>query len=257
MRRSPPVRSAIAPILGLALIGGGCSLLDTLTQATPSLSIQEFTASPEILEPGGESVVTWTVTGADLVEIDHGVGPVRGEGTLRVRPAETTTYTLVAIAGANQATASIQVVVAGADPTPTPEPTPEASPTPTPTPEPASCGTLTSAPGGCALLVTRHQPLPEGQCLELNEVAVDTACPVNDGSRRVISFTVTASTPHAFLRWRQASGSADALLPSEGFVAGDDVSTVLLNDTVREPSLSIELLDPGDQRLLSFTLRHR
>jgi hypothetical protein len=256
MHRPDPGRPALAGVLALGLVGAGCGLLDTLTEPS-SLTIQEFSASPELLATGGESVITWSVAGADLVEIDNGVGPVRGEGTLRVRPQATTTYTLVAIAGSSQAASSIRVVVeaAGSDPTPTPGPTP--TPTPSPTPEPTSCGAPTGAPGNCALLVTRHGSLPDGQCLELNEVAVDSACPVSDGTNRVLSFTLTASTPHAFLRWRQAQGNADGLLPSEGFVAGDGVSTVLLNDLVKTEALSIDLLDPDDERLLSFTLRHR
>lgn len=258
MRRVAAVCSRIAPLVGLALASAGCGLLDNLAEPT-SLTIQKFEASPEVVDPGGESVLTWSVAGADLVEIDHGVGPVRGDGTIRVRPEVSTTYTLVAVAGASQATASIRLVVegAGADPTPTPTPDPSPTPTPSPSPTPAACGGPTAAPSGCSLLVTSYGTLPEGQCLQLNEVAVDGACPVSDGTARVLSFTVTAATSHSFLRWRQAQGNGDALLPSEGFVAGGDTTTVLLNDTVRGPSVEIELLDPANNLMLRFELFHR
>jgi hypothetical protein len=244
----------------LALVCAGCGLVDSLTEPS-SLTIESFTAAPEQVAAGSQTLISWSVAGADLVEIDHGVGPVRADGSFLISPPVTTTYTLIAIAGASQATASVRVTVEGTSPTPTPEPTatpePTPTPTPTPTPEPLSCGSATQVPNSCALGVTRYVTLPAGQCLELNEVAVDSACPVADGSKRVLSFTVTARTGHSFLRWRQAAGSADGLLPSEGFVAGDDVTTVLLNDSVRGPSVSIDLFDPDDRRLLSFTLHHR
>ncbi|PAP76005.1 discoidin domain-containing protein [Rubrivirga marina] len=55
--------------------------------------LMSFTASPEGIEAGGESVLSWETSGAS-VSIDG--APVGPAGSLTVTPTETTTYTLVA-----------------------------------------------------------------------------------------------------------------------------------------------------------------
>jgi len=58
--------------------------------------ITSFTASPPSVYPGGESSLSWEVTGADTVSIDNGIGTVAAADSVIVSPAATTTYTLTA-----------------------------------------------------------------------------------------------------------------------------------------------------------------
>ena len=48
------------------------------------------------MNPGGSSNLTWNVSGANSVSIDHGIGVVNASGTMAVSPAESTTYTISA-----------------------------------------------------------------------------------------------------------------------------------------------------------------
>jgi hypothetical protein len=79
---------------------------------------------------------------------------------------------------------------------------------------------------------------------------------VGIGVVRSVRFDVTAHTARAGLRWRRAASNGDVLLPSEGEVASDGATSVVLNDTALDDRLAIEVVD-GGQVLLSFTLRHR
>jgi hypothetical protein len=72
--------------------------------------IASFAATLSTVGPGGSSLLSWSVSGADLLTIDQGVGSVTGS-TRVVTPATTTTYTLTAsnFAGAVTATATVTV----------------------------------------------------------------------------------------------------------------------------------------------------
>lgn len=61
-----------------------------------AVGINSFDASPEIIEPGGVSVLTWDVSDADNVTMEPGFGAVNSSGSMSVSPAETTTYKLIA-----------------------------------------------------------------------------------------------------------------------------------------------------------------
>ena len=55
-----------------------------------------FSSNPSAINPGGSSNLTWNVSGANSVSIDHGIGVVNASGTMAVSPAESTTYTISA-----------------------------------------------------------------------------------------------------------------------------------------------------------------
>ena len=79
--------------------------------------IVRFAASPLTIQPGGQSTLSWTTTGATTVAIS-GVGAVNANGSTTVSPAQTTTYILTAsTADGHSVTAPITVTVtAGAIP---------------------------------------------------------------------------------------------------------------------------------------------
>jgi hypothetical protein len=75
----------------------------------PLPEINSFTADPTSVPPGGSSTLSWSVSGADEVTIDHGIGSVGLTGTRTVSPATTTIYTLTASNEAGSSTATVQV----------------------------------------------------------------------------------------------------------------------------------------------------
>jgi peptidoglycan-associated lipoprotein len=77
--------------------------------AAPTVSI---TAEPSSIQRGQSSTLRWTVSGeATTISIDQSVGAVQANGSRRVFPTDSTTYTLTASGpgGSNTATATINV----------------------------------------------------------------------------------------------------------------------------------------------------
>src|SRR5205807_1553050 len=73
--------------------------------------IIRFEANPLTIQPGQQSTLSWTTTGATTVSIS-GVGAVTLNGSTTVTPAQTTTYTLTATsADGKSVTAPITVTV--------------------------------------------------------------------------------------------------------------------------------------------------
>ncbi len=72
-----------------------------------------LSASPANVAPGGQSTLTWNSQGATTLSIDNGVGTVTGAtGSVKVSPAQTTTYTITAAdAQGNTTTAAATVGV--------------------------------------------------------------------------------------------------------------------------------------------------
>jgi hypothetical protein len=70
-----------------------------------------ITASPETIEPGQSSTLTWNSTNADSASIDHGIGDVEPNGTRVVTPSETVTFTITVTGPGGNATASVTVTV--------------------------------------------------------------------------------------------------------------------------------------------------
>ena len=64
------------------------------------LQITSFSSSAQTISAGTSVTLNWTVTGASLVSIDNGVGPVSASSSKVVSPSQNTTYTLTASDGA-------------------------------------------------------------------------------------------------------------------------------------------------------------
>jgi len=73
-----------------------------------------FDVSEESISSGQSVNLIWMVTNADEITIDQGVGTVDSEGRRRVRPTETTTYTITAKGSGGTRTKSIEVTVESA-----------------------------------------------------------------------------------------------------------------------------------------------
>ncbi|MBN1856537.1 MAG: hypothetical protein JW846_06275 [Dehalococcoidia bacterium] len=73
--------------------------------------VTEFRASPSTVEPGETAILSWNVTGATSVSIDHGIGTVPASGSVVVTPDATVTYNLVATCGGSPVTSHVDVTV--------------------------------------------------------------------------------------------------------------------------------------------------
>jgi len=73
--------------------------------------INEFSASPTSVSAGGTSTLSWSVSNANTVNIQPGIGNVAASGSTTVAPSSTTTYTISAVSsnGSTNATTQIQV----------------------------------------------------------------------------------------------------------------------------------------------------
>jgi len=74
------------------------------------LIIHSFTASPPNITAGDSTTLNWSVTGADTLSIDQGIGMVTGT-SLTVSPATTTTYILTATNTAGSVSVPVTVTV--------------------------------------------------------------------------------------------------------------------------------------------------
>jgi len=73
--------------------------------------INSFVASLRSIRLGQNVTLSWSVSGAESVVIDHGVGAVSPSGSVVVSPSTTTTYVLTAAAAGAVATAGVTIEV--------------------------------------------------------------------------------------------------------------------------------------------------
>ena len=99
---------SLSLLLLLILIPGCITVQAPLGQP---LVIGTFNSSPSTINPGGTSILSWNVTGANSVSIDQGIGQVNAAGSRVVSPASTTVYTLSATNSAGTVTSSATIMV--------------------------------------------------------------------------------------------------------------------------------------------------
>ena len=119
--------ASVALVLGLTACPG------VIDGGGPAIS--SFTASPESIQAGESSTLTWTVDStATSLTITPGVGDVTGDTSATVTPDTTTEYTLTAVGDEGTTTDSVTVTVAtggggsGGSGGETPPPPPPGSP---------------------------------------------------------------------------------------------------------------------------------
>src|ERR1700686_2015964 len=86
----------------------------------PPQPTASLTASPDTIDKGQSSTLTWQTTNATDVSIDQGVGAVQPNGTKQVSPTDSTTYTLTAKGEGGTQTATARVTVNAPAPPPPP-----------------------------------------------------------------------------------------------------------------------------------------
>ena len=78
--------------------------------------IISFSASPPAITSGGTATLSWSVSNATSVTIDHGIGNVGLVGNAPVSPTTTTYYTLTATNAAGWSSATTALIVSAAPP---------------------------------------------------------------------------------------------------------------------------------------------
>jgi hypothetical protein len=118
-----------------------------------------------------------------------------------------------------------------------------------------TCGAPATSAGNCSVTIVRPTTMAAGECIEVNSVSVNQSCPVGFNTPRSLTFDVTAHTERTGLRWRRSVTSSDILSPSDGAIAKNGTTSVLLTDLVLDSAVTIEIVQ-GDTVLIAFTLRH-
>lgn len=77
----------------------------------PLPTVNYFNSSSDTLPPDALAILVWSVSGADSVSIDNGVGKVEAQGRCAVMPSASTTFVLTAANAAGSMTSIVTVEV--------------------------------------------------------------------------------------------------------------------------------------------------
>jgi hypothetical protein len=191
-----------ASLVVLALAASACN--NSTAPAPTAPVIASFTATPASVPAGSPSSLAWSVSGADSLSIDHGVGTVTG-ASIPVIPASTTTYRLSATNSVGTTTADVTVTVTLAPPanlTYSTNPAVYVGATPVP-------NNLPSSTGGAVASYAISPPLPmsldldpvtgilTGTPLELWPATDHTVTATNAAGSTTVVLRITVTAPAA------------------------------------------------------------
>jgi peptidoglycan-associated lipoprotein len=88
----------------------------------PTVSLQ---ANPTSINKGDSTTLSWTSTDATQLTIAPDVGAVNAQGSTKVTPSDSTTYTITASGPGGSADSSVRVTVAAPPPPPPPQAAPD------------------------------------------------------------------------------------------------------------------------------------
>jgi peptidoglycan-associated lipoprotein len=123
-------RASLVVVLAASVFTFGCNTKPKQVTAPPTAPpapsaaqpTVTLSASPTAVEKGDPSTLNWTSTDATQLTIAPDVGTVNAQGSTKVTPAASTTYTITASGPGGSANASARITVATAS-APTSEPT--------------------------------------------------------------------------------------------------------------------------------------
>jgi hypothetical protein len=115
------MRKTLVLLLALLLLVPACTWNPTTAPQVAFVpKIVQFDATPSVIKPGEVSYLRWSVTDADSVSINNGIGTVALSGQMPVSPGSTTFYTLTAKNLAGENSAGTQIIVQGTSESTTP-----------------------------------------------------------------------------------------------------------------------------------------
>jgi len=117
-------------VTGLVAVAftGGCKKKPVATTPPPAPAPAPAPAQPTVtlsadptsINKGDSSTLSWTSTNATQLTISPAVGTVSAEGSTKITPADSTTYTVTASGPGGSATATARVTVSAPPPPPAP-----------------------------------------------------------------------------------------------------------------------------------------
>jgi hypothetical protein len=122
-------------------------------------------------------------------------------------------------------------------------------------PTPVPCGKPPKDAPRCSVAVAYPDGLPTDRRVTLTDVVTDRDCPLELNTTVATTFEVDNPKPGRNLWWRRAEASFDVLYPSSGSINAVGKNRVSLSNLVLDETVTIDVLE-GDQRLMSFTLKH-
>jgi hypothetical protein len=122
-------------------------------------------------------------------------------------------------------------------------------------PTPVACGTSPAEAPRCSLAVAYPDDVGRDRRVTLTDLVSDRDCPSELNTTVGLTFEVDNPKAGRNLWWRRAESSFDVLYPSSGSIVAAGKSRVSLSNLVLDQTVTIEVLE-GDQRLMSFTLKH-
>src|SRR5215831_3750050 len=119
------LRAGVLALLSAAVLLSRCKKKVTPAPPTkteapaPARSTVTLQANPTTVNKGESSTRSWHSTDATQLSIDPGVGAVNAQGSTKVSPTDSTTYTITATGpgGSASATAAVSVNAPAAPPT--------------------------------------------------------------------------------------------------------------------------------------------
>lgn len=115
------MKITMALLLALFLLIPGCTCIpEEISELGLKPKINQFEATPSVINQGEVTYLRWSVSNADSVSIDNGIGSVALTGEIPVSPGSTIFYTLTARNFAGETAARTQIIVKG-EPTTQPE----------------------------------------------------------------------------------------------------------------------------------------
>jgi len=113
----PPPAIAAAPVMTPAPVTAAPVPIKKLApkkEAPQVPAIPLFQADPPSIEPGTSTRLSWNVTHANEIQLDHGIGAVAAFGTMVVSPLASTTYEMTAKGGSTEVHSTVSVEVKSA-----------------------------------------------------------------------------------------------------------------------------------------------
>ncbi len=112
------MKSVLFVIPALLLLLSGCITIDTSGGSAKAPEITKFEVNPVSIISGGAAIISWEVSNASSVSINPGFGQTATQGSEKVAPPATTTYTITAGNKAGTSTATLVLTVTPAAATP-------------------------------------------------------------------------------------------------------------------------------------------
>ncbi len=126
-------RGMIVTGLVLAMFAGACKKKAKIQPPPPTptvthpaeaptakAAVLEFSVEPTTIERGQSALLRWSVSNANNISIDNSIGVVPANGSRKVIPSDTSTYTLRASGPGGEAMATTTVTVTAPAPPPPP-----------------------------------------------------------------------------------------------------------------------------------------